>query len=177
MSGGMESLAKFNIDDPTLEKPNAFGGIASQIQVGTMASITFERLAEEPENKSVVFIHNHPGAIDTGNLSRGWAKGAVAGPALAGYVVRPIIGLFGTSIKEAGERYLYIATSGAFGGSGPMPAGVGEGLTTRGAKSGGLFLVSRKCVATDNSKNMAELRAAAREKVWELTEKTIRPYL
>jgi hypothetical protein len=175
LSGGLERSEKLIVDDMNLEKPGAFGPIATQTQMGVMGTLTLEHIAETDENKDIAFIHSYPGAVNTGNLGRGWTKGSW-GPWLINLVVQPLILLLGISVKESAERHLYMATSGAFGGKGPTLPGI-HGTTTRGTASGGLFLVNQNCDTVTNEKNLAELRVSAQGKVWCKTMEILRPYI
>ncbi|CAO2649322.1 Nn.00g067070.m01.CDS01 [Neocucurbitaria sp. VM-36] len=173
--GGMESEKRLDINDLNLEQPGAFGGIATQIHMGIMGTLALERLAEERENQSIVFIHSHPGIVRTGNLFRGWEEGSW-GPWLSAVFFDPILMLFAFSFKESAERYLYQVTSGTFGGKGPTLPGI-VGRTTRGELTGGLFLVSKNCDTVMNEKELAKLRVTAREVVWTKAQDIIGPYI
>jgi hypothetical protein len=168
-AGGMES-SNIKLDDLNLEKPGNFSPIQSQRQMASMLSLCMERLAESHAN--VTFIHAYPGAINTGNLTRGWGDRTVMRTVTAA-VSTPLIGLFGYSLKEAGERTLYLLTSAKYGGRG-LPIGSTEkpGLTSRGGPAGGLFLVNHKCETTAN-KAVVYLRAEAMGVVWSATMKKL----
>lgn len=128
-SGGIESERRLDINDLNLEKPGAFGAIATQMHMGIMGTLTLERLAEMKENHSIVFIPNYSGIVRTGNLFRGWEEGSW-GPWMAAIFFDPILMLFAYSFKESAERHLYQVTSGAFGGRGPTLPGI-IGRTTK----------------------------------------------
>jgi hypothetical protein len=170
----MESASAIDVGDLNLEKPNAFGPIVTQMQMGTMGTLALERFAEMEENESIVFIHSHPGIVRTGNLFRGWKTGSW-GMWFAAVVMDPILMMVAYSFQESAERHVYQITGGAFGGTGPLVSGV-EGTTTRGEKTGGLFLVSRKCDTVMNEKEMIKLRAKAQEAVWEKALDVTGPY-
>jgi hypothetical protein len=51
------------------------------------------------------------------------------------------------------------------------------GRTTKGEEKGGLFLVSRKCDAVMNEKEMEKLRIKAQDAVWEKVHEIIGPYV
>ena len=175
LSGGLESEAKLNTNDLNLEQPGAFGPIVTQMHMGIMGTLTLESLAETKENQSVVFLHSYPGIVRTGNLFRGWKEGSL-GPWMAAIFLDPILMLFAYSFKESAERYLYQATSGAFGGRGPTLPGV-QGRTTRGEHTGGLFLVNQRCDTVMNEKELAKLRVSAQEAVWAKAHEVIGPYI
>lgn len=171
----MENAGGFNVNDMNLEHPGAFGAIPTQRHMATMGTLTLERLAEVEENQQVIFIHSYPGAVNTGNLLRGWKAGSL-GPMLVAIVFNPIIWAMGYSLKESAERHLYMTTSGSFGGKGPLLLGV-VGKTTKGKDAGGLFLVNQKCDTVLNEKHLAKLRETAQEAVWAKTLEIIRPYI
>lgn len=171
----METARFLDVDDLTLNKPGAWFVAGTQFHMGMMNTLVLEKLAEELENAGIVFIHSHPGIVRTGNLFRGWSEGSW-GPWLSAIFFDPILSLVAISFEESAERYLYQATSGAFGGKGPKEDGV-EGKTTRGKDSGGLFLVNMKCNSVANEKEMVKLRAKAGGAVWETVQSIVRPYV
>jgi NAD(P)-dependent dehydrogenase (short-subunit alcohol dehydrogenase family) len=175
LAGGMETARFLDVGDLTLEKPGAWFVAGTQFHMGMMNTLTLEKLAEEPENAGIVFIHSHPGIVRTGNLFRGWSEGSW-GPWLSAIFFDPILRLFAISCEESAGRYLYQVTSEAFGGKGPKGGGV-VGKTTRGKESGGLFLVNRKCDAVANEKEMVKLRAKAGDVVWDTVQGIVRPYI
>ncbi|KAH3911698.1 hypothetical protein HBH56_127370 [Parastagonospora nodorum] len=175
LAGGMETARFLDVGDLTLEKQAAWFVARTQLHVGMMNTLTLEKLAEEPENAEIVFIHSHPGIVRTGNLFRGWDEGSW-GPWLSAIFFDPILRLVAISFEESAERYLYQVTSEAFGGKGPKGGGV-VGKTTRGKESGGLFLVNRKCDAVANEKEMVKLRAKAGDVVWDTVQGIVRPYI
>ncbi|EAT87083.2 hypothetical protein SNOG_06019 [Parastagonospora nodorum SN15] len=174
LAGGMETARFLDVGDLTLEKQAAWFVARTQLHVGMMNTLTLEKLAEEPENAEIVFIHSHPGIVRTGNLFRGWDEGSW-GPWLSAIFFDPILRLVAISFEESAERYLYQVTSEAFGGKGPKECVVGK--TTRGKESGGLFLVNRKCDAVANEKEMVKLRAKAGDVVWDTVQGIVRPYI
>jgi hypothetical protein len=139
--------------------------------MGILNTLTLERLAEDPENHSIVFMHSHPGIVRTGNVYRGWKEGSW-GP----WLMDPFLMLLAFSFEESAQRYLYQVTSGAFGGKEQEGAGI-VGKTTRGEERGGLFLVSRKCDTVMNEKELKKLREMAGETVWEKVQEILAPYV
>jgi hypothetical protein len=75
LSGGMERDRLLGVEDLNLERPGAFGGLATQCHMGIMGTLTMEQIAEEKENAGIVFIYSHSGIVRTGNLFRGWQEG------------------------------------------------------------------------------------------------------
>jgi NAD(P)-dependent dehydrogenase (short-subunit alcohol dehydrogenase family) len=174
LAGGME-MSNIKIDDLTLEKPGNFGPMQSQIHNCTMLTLSMEQLAEE--NPTVAFIHAYPGAINTGNLYRGWGNQRIL-PALLGAVWTTIIWLFGFSKEESGERTLYLLTTAKFGGQGVAVISPEKpGQTTRRKQSGGLFLVNHKGESVLNEKVLVKLRKKAKDAVWSKTQQILQPYV
>jgi NAD(P)-dependent dehydrogenase (short-subunit alcohol dehydrogenase family) len=173
--GGSLERPGIIVDDLNLDDPKNFGGIQSQIHMVALVSLMMEHLSEAEENASVVFIHSHPGLVPTGNLNRGWSKAGIK-EWLIQTVLGTLISVAGFTLQESAERHLYIATSGAFGGQGPVLPGV-EGVNSHGTTRGGLYLVSAQCDAIRNEKKMIELRKVAKEKVIKKTEEILRPYM
>jgi NAD(P)-dependent dehydrogenase (short-subunit alcohol dehydrogenase family) len=174
LGGGFERASLFNVDDLNLEKPGAFGAMATQGHMMIMNTLFLERLAEDAENHAIVFMHSHPGIVRTGNLFRGWAEGGW-GIWMASVFMDPMLRLLAFSGEESAERYLYQVTSAIYGGKGVEVKGFAPGRTTKGKERGGLFLVSRYCDTVMNEKEMAKLRVTAQEKVWEKTHEIIGP--
>ncbi|CAI6336326.1 unnamed protein product [Periconia digitata] len=172
---GGERANMLDVNDLNLEKPSRLFAIWMTFHVGIMNTLFLESLAEKKENENIVFIHSHPGAVRTGNVYRGW-KGWSLGMYFATYVMDPIMMLVQFSLKESAERYLYVVTSGTFGGRGPKIAGV-EGRTTRGRADGGLFLSGKNCDTVTNEVEIAKLRGSAQDAVWIKTQEIIGPYV
>jgi hypothetical protein len=173
-AGGMEST-KIMMDDLNLEKPGNFGPLQSQRQMASMLTMAMEHLAED--EPKLTFIHSYPGAINTGNLGRGWGNHHTLRALLLAVSI-PVIFLVGFSEKECGERTLYMLTTAKFGGHGvPLSSANKPGLTTRGKDAGGLFLVDQRCDTVMNSTTLIKLRQEAKTKVWEKTLQALQPYM
>jgi hypothetical protein len=166
---------RFIADDLNLDKPGAFGGIQSQTQMGTMNTLTMECFAAAEGNSNISFIHNWPGMVDTGNAARHW-KQSFWSPFSFTLLLKPISWVFGFSISEAGERHLYISSSGTFGGNGPTIVGV-SAVNTKGGEKGGLYLLNHKCDVKYDETILKELREGSQETVWAKTMEILRPYL
>jgi NAD(P)-dependent dehydrogenase (short-subunit alcohol dehydrogenase family) len=176
LAGGMENARLLDVSDLNFEKPSAFRWFGvSQFHMSMMNTLALEKLADDPENSTITFIHSHPGLVRTGNLYRGWTQGSW-GPWLCAITIDLVIRLFGISFEESAERYLYQVTSGAFGGAGPIQEGV-RGKSTRGREDGGLFLVSKKCDVVENQKEMGKLREKAGNVVWDKVQEIVVPYV
>lgn len=171
---GIETARWLNIDDLNLEKPGAYGAMASQTHMAMMSTLTLERYAEMPENESITFIHNNPGIVRTGNLYRGFDEGSW-GSWAAAIFMDPILMIVAYTFEESTERHVYQVTSGTFGGEGPRVPGV-TGITTRGKESGGLFLVSGKCDSVRNEWQLTKLRERGADVVAAKVKEIIGPY-
>ncbi|KAK1991899.1 hypothetical protein LX36DRAFT_589520 [Colletotrichum falcatum] len=169
------------LDDLNLEGPGAFGGVRTQTHMAVMNTLFLDRLSAEEEKSGggggggVTFVHNWPGAVDTGNAARHHAPSFWSPVPLTALLLRPLFLVIGSGEKEAGERHLFLATSGDFGGGEGKGAGA---RNTRGEEGRrGLFLVDHKCEVADKSEIMEELRREAQGKVWEKTMEVLGPYL
>ena len=172
LAGGME-WATIDLDDLDLKKPGNFGGIKAQGQYAAMNTTTLEKLAND--NPNVTFIHSWPGWVNTGNVRRGSDPNSI----MAWFVwliLEPLIGLFGFSDEESGQRHLFQSTSAAFGGRGVLWKGQ-PGINSLEKPADGLFLVNYKCDCTPNAKVMPLLREKALGKIWDHTQEVLRPYL
>ncbi|KAK4203858.1 hypothetical protein QBC40DRAFT_274044 [Triangularia verruculosa] len=173
LGGGLETTYLIDLDDLDLKKPGNFKVYRARFQYLAMNTITLDKLASE--NPDITFIHSCPGAVNTGNVRRGWDANSVVG-SIFSRVVESMNWLIGFSDDESGQRHLFESTSAAFGGRG-VPYTGRAGITTTAQSAGGLFLVSNKCDCTPNAKVVAQLREKGQEKVWDHTEKVLGPYL
>ncbi|KAK2059374.1 hypothetical protein LY76DRAFT_570909 [Colletotrichum caudatum] len=173
------------LDDLNLEGPGAFGGVRTQTHMAVMNTLFLDRLSagepvDEGEGAGITFVHNWPGAVNTGNAER-YHSPSLWSPAPLTALLRPLFLVAGYGEKEAGERHLYLATSGDIGGGGGGGSRVRDGeagRNTRGEEGRrGLFLVDHKCEVVDKREIMEELRAEAQGKVWEKTMEILGPYL
>ncbi|KAK9238626.1 hypothetical protein V1525DRAFT_100853 [Lipomyces kononenkoae] len=172
LAGGLER-ATIELDDLDLKKPGNFGGFKAQVQYAAMNTTTLEKLANE--NPDVTFIHSWPGAVNTGNVRRGRDPNSIVAW-LVWLTLEPLIGLFGFSEEECGQRHLFQSTSAAFGGRG-VPWKGKFGVNSLEKEADGLFLVNNKCDCTPNAKVMGLLREQAQVKIWDHTQEVLRPYL
>ncbi|KEF54152.1 uncharacterized protein A1O9_09947 [Exophiala aquamarina CBS 119918] len=172
LAGGLEK-ATMNLDDLDLKMPGNFGGIAAQTQYANMNTLTLEKLAND--NPGVTFVHSWPGAVNTGNMRRGWDKNSIMAW-VVWLFLEPLIGAFSYNNDESGQRHLFQSTSAAFGGRGISWKGK-PGVNSREKQADGLFLVNHKCDCTPNVKAMPVLREKAQQKVWDHTQDVLRPYL
>ncbi|EHK17594.1 uncharacterized protein TRIVIDRAFT_42829 [Trichoderma virens Gv29-8] len=172
LAGGLEK-ANINVDDLDLKDPANFSAIRAQMQYGTMNTAFLEKLASQ--NPNVTFIHSWPGWVSTGNMRRGWDENSIVAR-IFWFILEPIVYLFGYSDEESGQRYLFQATSAAFGGRG-IPWGGKQGVNSLEKPEEGLFLINYSCDCTPNAKVMPLLREKAQEKVWDHTQQILQPYL
>ncbi|KAK1749661.1 hypothetical protein QBC47DRAFT_418725 [Echria macrotheca] len=173
LGGGMETTYLIDLDDLDLKKPGNFKVYRARPQYVALNTITMDRLASE--NPGITFIHSSPGAVNTGNVRRGWDAGSTVGEVFS-RVVEFLTWLTGFSDDESGQRYLFQSTSAAFGGRGVTWRGK-AGVTTGQKSEGGLFLVNNKCDCTHNSTVVAQLREKSQQKVWDHTQAVLWPYL
>ncbi len=174
LAGGMERT-NIDVDDLNLEKPGNFGGFKSHIHTITMLSMAMEQLAED--NKDVTFIHANPGAVNTGNLNRGWRDRWLL-QLFANIVLAPVFLLVGFSIEESRQRMLYLMTSAKYGGHGvPLQEPVPPGLTSRGEETGSIFLVNNRCTTVANEKVLIELRKETKGRIWAKTTELLQPFV
>ncbi|KAK2022111.1 hypothetical protein LX32DRAFT_687362 [Colletotrichum zoysiae] len=178
------------LDDLNLEGPGAFGGVRTQTHMAVMNTLFLDRLSAEGKpcddrgddpGGGITFVHNWPGAVNTGNAER-YHSPSLWSPAPLTALLRPLFLVAGFGEKEAGERHLYLATSGEIGGGGggggPRVRDGRGGRNTRGEEGRrGLFLVDHKCEVVDRSEIMEGLRGEAQGKVWEKTMEILGPYL
>ncbi|KAH8659622.1 hypothetical protein BGZ61DRAFT_594007, partial [Ilyonectria robusta] len=70
--GAGKETADLFLDDLTLKEPGRFSIPNYAGHVGTMTFVAMKRLAEAPENKDVVFVYAHPGAVMTNLFKKSW---------------------------------------------------------------------------------------------------------
>lgn len=164
----------FKQDDLLLENPGAFGGIQSQTQMGIMNTLSLDKLAVDPENARISFIHTFPGAVETGNMVR---SGTYRVP--LGIMLKPLFWAVGLSAEEAGQRHLFAATSALFGEQGPAIEGVTASRTREGGDdvTGRCYLINEKGETKHDAAILADLREQAQEKAWQKTMDILKPYL
>jgi len=125
LAGGQEKA----IDINDLEVKNDFTFIKAASNGTTQTTLAFEELAKS--YPSISFIHKFPGFVNTGVLERlmDTAKGIYAIPAtIVKWAILPIVNWFSTTVDEAGERGLFLATSARYPPSKPKTDFVGVDL-------------------------------------------------
>lgn len=179
--GGLLLPRLFDADDLHLER-SRLGLLLSQVQMVTMNTLGLDRLAADPANAAVAFVHKLPGQVNTGNMARYWTARDDKTtwwsrlPPFSNLML-PLYWFVGMSFDEAEARHLFVCTTGAFGGKGPLVEGVQAGENTAGSKTGGLYLVDDKDEVKYSKSKLATLRETAQDKVWAKTMEILQPYL
>jgi len=173
LGGGRETTHLIDLEDLELKKPGNFRVYRARPQYIAMNTVMLDKLASE--NSNITFIHSWPGAVNTGNVRRGWDANSTVG-AVVSWAVETLTGLMGFSDEESGQRHLFESTSAAFGGRGVSWSGK-TGISTTGGSEGGLFLVNNKCDCTPNVKVVAKLREMGQEKLWGHMQEVLGAYL
>ena len=173
-AAGFEST-DIDVDDLLLTKPGAFGISRFNKTSANMVTLSMENIAQD--NPEVVFIHHHPGVVKTDIMKQGWGK-KWWGPVLVS-VVKPLIGFIALSLKECGERSLFVISSAKFGGKGVvLGEGVEAAVATREMDKGGLFLVDHKMERPGNAAVLRELHEKGVDVVvWKKTMEVLGPFM
>lgn len=163
------------IDLQDLEIKNDFKAQKAMKYSTTQTTLAFEELARS--NPSVTFIHKYPGFVNTGAVGRfmGSQKGFAAIPAtFFRWFILPFVNLLATSVEEAGERGLFLATSVRYPPSEPkmgvewtsvLPKGV---ETAKDIEGTGVYILGPADDSKDITPALAALRAQGGSKiVWE----------
>ncbi|KAL6407462.1 putative oxidoreductase [Ilyonectria robusta] len=165
LAAGQESTNIF-LDDLTLKEPGRFNIPSFAAHAATTVTLSLKRIAEEAENKDIVFIHAHPGIVSTDLVKKSWGEKGVsqgaAGPAGAFAVSTP---------EESGERSLYLMTSAEYGGKGvDVPNGRELGQTLTHSTGGSVFSVSSKMEIIQQDDLLADLeKMGASQTIWDHT--------
>lgn len=169
----MES--EVNLED--LEIKNDFKAQKAMKYSTTQTTLAFEELAKS--NPSITFIHKYPGFVNTGAVGRfmGSQKGFVAIPAtFFKWFILPFVNFLATNVEEAGERGLFLATSGRYlpsemkvgeGGASVLPKSVEVAKHIEGS---GVYILGPADDSKDITPALAALRAQGGSKiVWKST--------
>ncbi|KAK1656253.1 hypothetical protein BDP81DRAFT_338542 [Colletotrichum phormii] len=154
-------------------------GFKTQTHMAIMNTLFLDTLAADPANAGVGFVHNWPGAVDTGNMAR-YHTPTWWSPFPLTNLLRPLFLVMGFEEREAGERHVYLGTSGRFGGRNEQKEGEGEKgcKNTRGEEGrNGLFLVNHKGEVSYSESALEALRGDVQGKVWDLTMEILGPFL
>ncbi|EHY53496.1 hypothetical protein HRR83_003701 [Exophiala dermatitidis] len=171
------------LDDLGMTQPNTYGPLYAMGAAGSMTTLFLEKLGSLPENNKVVFIHTFPGMVPDTALQvqnsfflYNWIYSLIK--KLSGWVMKT------HSAEEAGERTLFVATSGRFrrvengngnqGGVGVAGTDVQQG--SNGVVGFGVYIVGEDSDAipdggNDELKKLREKRGA--DRVWEYTVKEL----
>ncbi|ORY05714.1 hypothetical protein BCR34DRAFT_675602 [Clohesyomyces aquaticus] len=148
--------------------------------VETLTTLYFEHLATG--NPGIVFIHKYPGLAKTDifasafEASSSWSLKR----AVFRYVVPPLVGAFGISEEEVGERGVFILFGAGYGGKGVEgPDGLAKQKNSKkGFKGEGVFMLKQDDEAVENEKALEKLRGAGPvERVVEETENVLQTFL
>ncbi|GIC92423.1 uncharacterized protein Aud_008889 [Aspergillus udagawae] len=173
---GVET-ANLYLDDLELKQPGHFSVQSYAAHSATMTSLVLKRLAEQPENKKVVFIHHHPGLVSTDIFKKSWGDQWDEGKAKMGPNASADISRATT--EEAGARSIYVITSSKYGGKGvSLSEGQTQGTTVKGTADGSLFCVGDKLetLRLDGLLDTLE-RNGASDVVWSKTNELIGKFL
>jgi hypothetical protein len=166
LAAGQETTNIF-LDDLTLKSPGRFNIPNYAGHAATTVTLSLKRIAEEPENKDIVFIHAHPGRVSTDLFKKSWGDKGI--PEGAG--VRPPGNFTQSTPEESGERCLYLITSAEYGGRGvDVPDGRYPGQTLAHGVAGSLFSVNDKMEIIQQDELLADLeKMDASQKIWDHT--------
>ncbi|CAG9983704.1 unnamed protein product [Clonostachys byssicola] len=142
LGGGKET----SIDESDLSLTRKYTLKASTDNAVTMTTLSFQRLAAEPENANVAFFHTSPGMVKTnGDRELNFVIRLLV--STVSYVFRPWV----TSTEETGKRHLWAAVSDSFRG-------------------GQVYLLDRTSERAENSKVLNRLHEEGlSDRVWEHT--------
>ncbi|KAF2852729.1 hypothetical protein T440DRAFT_516563 [Plenodomus tracheiphilus IPT5] len=145
--------------------------------MGIMNTPFFDRLAADPANSNISFIHNWPGSVETGKIYRHASAGGSTWTWLS--FLKPIHWIMGHGEEEAGQRHLYIATTKRFGGRGIRgeDGKEEEEMSASGRTGSGLYILNYKCDVSYSEKALKALRAKGQQEVWDETMRILKPFL
>ena len=165
LAGGSEgALWK---EDLLLREEGHYGvsvlGSAAAAAAG-MTTLFFEQISTETGWEKAVFAHVFPGIVSTGLEFRG--LGVITNWLLK-WIAQPIVRLVGYSLQEAGERVLFVGTSGQFR---RLKNGVEEqgSLVNQGSDGrvgNGVYLVQGNTGIVPPSKEIVRMREEGMGKV------------
>ncbi|KAI0123321.1 hypothetical protein BJ170DRAFT_641413 [Xylariales sp. AK1849] len=165
LGGGLEgSISPFLPDDLGFRDPANYSLSTIAGATGTYVTLTLEQL--QKQNPRVSFIHAFPGFVRSG-LFESEHFGAVFKFIMKWFVMPTVGRLFFSSPAEAGERFLYVASSPTFGAQGQ-----GDELVTgsNGEKGSGAYTLNDKQEAVHSDAVLKPLRADGSDnKIWEHT--------
>lgn len=174
LAAGEESTELF-LDDLTLQEPGHFSVTTYAKHAATSVTLSLRRIAEEEENRNVVFIHAHPGVVSTDLFKKSW--GDKYDPDSAHFPM-PTRHIVQCTPEEAGERSLYLATSAEYGGSGvALQSGRQAAETLAHEKKGSLFAISDSLEFLQPDKLLSDLeQLGAPEAIWDHTIEVLKAH-
>ncbi|KAH8664546.1 hypothetical protein BX600DRAFT_437087 [Xylariales sp. PMI_506] len=159
-------------EDLGLRAPGNYSFVNANNAAGTYLTLSMEALRrEEPR---VAFVHAFPGLVRS-NLFSTEHWGAVA-KFFINWILLPTVGrLFFISTDEAGERFLYLASTPKITAAADSDdAKSGALLGSDGVKGGGAYAIDEKQEAVVNDKILKPLRENGMDiKIWEHTKEEI----
>ena len=173
LAGGLEThpetLYKLHAADPGLRSTFSLRSVAA-----TQPSYTTYMLDRLARENNVVFIHNHPGVVATDIFRTSWSEDGVAGTVWRGvarYVVAPVLRVFALAPEVAGERGLFLLTSGVY-------AGEDEGEVDDGRRGRGAYVVDWCFRTVNRDKFISEMESTGMgEVVWKHTMEVLAPHV
>lgn len=161
------------IREDNLDLSKSWSFLSAATYAATMNSLAMEHLASQ--HPSVSFVHMFPGVVQTPLFNK--AFGGVAGPVL-NFLGKP----FSITLKEIGERSLFISTSSAYPPAHlgyaskagvPCVGGFEKSPASTGEIGGGSCLLRYDGRDVTNKKLMADYRAKDfPSKIWAHTLET-----
>ena len=178
LAGGRE--VPIDLNDLELHKNRSF--IAAAQVSPTMNLFAMEELASK--YPSITFIHVYPGFVDTGAVDKilQTAPGLWAWPAwLVRWMLVPVINLFATTVEEAGERGLFLATSARYPPADPTGEGfmvlppkgvdIAKSSNEKDGKGNGVYRLDSYGESAPETTALANFRKERPgERIWECTE-------
>jgi NAD(P)-dependent dehydrogenase (short-subunit alcohol dehydrogenase family) len=140
-------------EDFALRETGHYSVVKAAGAAASMTTLFFEEMGKG--NPKMVFVHLHPGTVASGTANRpehfGWAMRLIFG-----WVLLPLIRVFGYTVEESGERVLFAATSGKF----RAVQGGGEGIEvgSDGKRGSGTYLVVGDSTTKEGSQAVKEMR-------------------
>jgi hypothetical protein len=171
LAAGQETTNIF-LDDLQLKHPGRFSIPTYGAHAATSVTLTLKRIAEEPENKDIVFIHSHPGRVSTGLFIKSWAGQFDPTKTTAPPPQKTLVEL---TPEKSGERCLYLISSAEFGGSGvPVQNGRQPAQTLAHGANASLFSIDDKFEILQQDSLLVELEGmGATQKIWDHTFEAI----
>lgn len=140
-------------EDFALKEKDHYSVVKAAGAAASMTTLFLEEMRKQ--NPKMVFVHLYPGTVASGTANRpehfGWAFRLILG-----WVLLPLIKLFGLSVEEAGERVLFAATSGTFRAVSGGDDGIAIG--SDGNRGSGVYLVIADSSTKEGSRVLKDMR-------------------